>query len=482
MAIKQISIQNARIIDNFYIWEAIQGINNSRSYEDFKISDNYWLYLAYLAASGGGNVTFMGFIDASGNPNYPAADLGDQYQITVKGKIGGAAGLPVEPGDLIEANVDTLAGDQAAVGANWIVTQFGLQQIFEITVNDLAFAVINDLNQTVGNDWNLTVVNDVIGTVGNDFSLTVTNDISFIAGADVDLSMVGIFTVSSTYFDIDNTGKVSISTSLATFGTYAIVISNSTPVNLFSIRNNGLIEAGSAAGALTIGNTSGYVSTISNTFFGSTIAIALSTGSENVAFGNHALANLTTGRYLCAFGEGALQGSNFVTATGSTGLGFDCLLDITTGNYNLAAGYIALSNLTTGTNNTALGAYSLNVLITNTENTAVGYGTGNGCIGDNNIFLGAYAGFYNTIEDNDVFIDSILRANYATQQTDSLIYGKTNIAPATQQLFFNAGRISARYLTLYANNAAAVGGGLVTGDLYMVADAVTGSNIIEIVV
>lgn len=34
---------------------------------------------------------FKGGIDASTNPNYPAADAGWAYKITVAGKIGGAS-------------------------------------------------------------------------------------------------------------------------------------------------------------------------------------------------------------------------------------------------------------------------------------------------------------------------------------------------------------------------------------------------------
>lgn len=67
---------------------------------------------------------FIAGIDCSGNPNYPAADAGHVYKVTVPGKIGGAAGTPVQSGDTLICTVDgSLAGTQAAVGANWIVTQ-----------------------------------------------------------------------------------------------------------------------------------------------------------------------------------------------------------------------------------------------------------------------------------------------------------------------------------------------------------------------
>lgn len=65
---------------------------------------------------------FMGGIDASTNPNYPAADSGHVYRITAAGKLGGAAGVDVQPNDTVYCFVDaTAAGNQAAVGANWVV-------------------------------------------------------------------------------------------------------------------------------------------------------------------------------------------------------------------------------------------------------------------------------------------------------------------------------------------------------------------------
>ena len=67
---------------------------------------------------------FKGVIDASTNPNYPSADRGSTYKISVAGKIGGVSGVAVEAGDTIICITDsTDAGDQATVGANWSVLQ-----------------------------------------------------------------------------------------------------------------------------------------------------------------------------------------------------------------------------------------------------------------------------------------------------------------------------------------------------------------------
>lgn len=72
-------------------------------------------------------LVYKGAIDASANPNYPAADAGHAYKISVAGKIGGASGINVEVGDLILCILDgSASGNQATVGANWDVIQVNL--------------------------------------------------------------------------------------------------------------------------------------------------------------------------------------------------------------------------------------------------------------------------------------------------------------------------------------------------------------------
>lgn len=67
-------------------------------------------------------VVYKGAIDASSNPNYPAADAGWLYKISVGGKIGGASGQTVNAGDMIICTTDgTASGNQATVGSFWNV-------------------------------------------------------------------------------------------------------------------------------------------------------------------------------------------------------------------------------------------------------------------------------------------------------------------------------------------------------------------------
>ncbi len=72
-------------------------------------------------------MVFKGVIDCSTNPNYPAADRGWTYKVSVAGKIGGASGADVEIGDTLMCLTDgTASGNQATVGAQWNIVQANL--------------------------------------------------------------------------------------------------------------------------------------------------------------------------------------------------------------------------------------------------------------------------------------------------------------------------------------------------------------------
>lgn len=93
--------------DTTHVWSS----SKSKSYADSLLGAN-------------DAMVYKGVIDASTNPNYPAANAGDTYKISVAGKIGGASGTNVEVGDMIIATADGLAaGTQAAVGASWTIVQ-----------------------------------------------------------------------------------------------------------------------------------------------------------------------------------------------------------------------------------------------------------------------------------------------------------------------------------------------------------------------
>jgi hypothetical protein len=86
------------------------------------------------------SVVLIGGIDASTNPNYPAAEAGHQYRVTVAGRIGGATGEKVTAGDVIECYVAGPSGTQATVGANWSIVQSNVDQATESTLGLTQFA------------------------------------------------------------------------------------------------------------------------------------------------------------------------------------------------------------------------------------------------------------------------------------------------------------------------------------------------------
>lgn len=90
-----------------------------------KKNTNTWTAMPLKTSAGATDaMVFKGVIDCSANPNYPAADAGDTYRVSVAGKIGGGSGPNVEVGDLLLCLTDsTSAGTHAAVGANWSITQ-----------------------------------------------------------------------------------------------------------------------------------------------------------------------------------------------------------------------------------------------------------------------------------------------------------------------------------------------------------------------
>ena len=96
--------------------------------------------IAYVSDKVTGLWKNKGVIDCSTNPNYPAGQSGDAYTVSVAGKIGGAAGVYVQAGDVIHCLNDKAGGDQATVGNDWNVMQANLVQATEIIAGVLKIA------------------------------------------------------------------------------------------------------------------------------------------------------------------------------------------------------------------------------------------------------------------------------------------------------------------------------------------------------
>lgn len=87
-----------------------------------------------------GSIDLQGDLNASGNPNYPAASKGHAYYISVAGKVGGASGKVVNIGDLLIAKADNAGGTEAAVGTSWFVLESNRSQATETVLGVLKIA------------------------------------------------------------------------------------------------------------------------------------------------------------------------------------------------------------------------------------------------------------------------------------------------------------------------------------------------------
>ena len=126
----------------------------------------------YVAAAFGANdaMIFKGVIDCSANPNYPAADRGATYRVSVAGKIGGASGVNVEASDLLICLTDSTAfGNQATVGSAWTIAQANIDG-----------AVVGPASAT---DGNLAMFNGATGKIIKDGSNTLANPLIFPNGS-----------------------------------------------------------------------------------------------------------------------------------------------------------------------------------------------------------------------------------------------------------------------------------------------------------
>lgn len=299
-----------------------------------------------IKAIGGASIfIFKGSIDASANPDYPAALAGDVYRISAAGKIGGAAGMPVAADDFMFAMIDTAGGSQAAVGAHW----------------DVAEGVLTTIKQG-GNSFGTNVI---IGTVDAfDIELRANNETA--AWVRKNRLTIEVQAGIDMGFGI-NLIRYDRGTNIAIGGN---TISGSIPATQHNIAigTNALSSVLAGAHNIAIGE--------------SALAGAL-TVQQSVAVGFQALINSTAGTNT-AIGNTACQ--SMTTATGNTAIGMDALASVVDTNLNTAVGHQAGIG-STGHSNIYVGVNSFEV----------GPDTGN-----NNIFIGNGIDFPNAFANTIV--------------------------------------------------------------------------------
>jgi hypothetical protein len=148
-------------------------------------------------------LVYKGVVDCSTNPNYPAADKGHVYKVSVAGKIGGASGTTVEAGDMLICNTDsTASGTQATVGSKWDIIQNNI-----------------DLSTLQPKDADLTAI---AGLTGTGFAVRTASDtwanrtitagtgISITNGDGISGNVTVAHTDTSTQATVTNTGRTYI--------------------------------------------------------------------------------------------------------------------------------------------------------------------------------------------------------------------------------------------------------------------------------
>lgn len=153
---------------------------------------------ALIGAANG--MVFKGVIDASANPNYPAANAGDLYRISVAGKIGGASGPNVEVGDLILCLTDsTSAGNHATVGSNWNISQVNIDGAVTGPASSTS-ANLASFNGTTGKviqDAGFSASNGAIGGGSATVLPTTAAVVAYAQPLDSDLTSIAALTTTS---------------------------------------------------------------------------------------------------------------------------------------------------------------------------------------------------------------------------------------------------------------------------------------------
>jgi len=141
-------------------------------------------------------------------PNYPAADAGDTYRVSVAGKIGGNSGPNVEAGDMMVCTTDgTASGDHATVGAYWDIIQMNLDGAVVGPGSSTDHAIMRWHSTTGTSAQDSTVVVGDDGAVslrGTAQQLTsYNNTILSLAGAGTGYARIGLSGTTSHTFNTD---------------------------------------------------------------------------------------------------------------------------------------------------------------------------------------------------------------------------------------------------------------------------------------
>lgn len=197
-------------------------------------------------------------------------------------------------------------------------------------------------------------------------------------------------------------------------------IGTPTPAQKLDVNGDALING------MTVGKGIGNFN--SNTAIGYQVLLNNTTGGSNTAIGYQALLNNSTGGLNEAIGFQALL--NNTTGTLNTGNGYQALYSNTTGNFNTATGSQVLNSNTTGNLNVATGYTALFSNTTGNNNTAYG----------SNVLQTNTTGGYNNGMGTNALLNNITGGyNIAigSSALENNVVGGSNVAIGSGALYYN---------------------------------------------
>jgi hypothetical protein len=328
--------------------------------------------------------------------------------------------------------------------------------LFDSTINGNTVLSFNDITQ-MGNskiripqklgDHTLAMLDDFKtingqSIVGNgNIALATTSDFKTINGQ----SLVG-------------TGDIVISGGGTVNGGLKTLTGDSLTTNLQFISDNTNVSSPLRISTKTITSTgTTNAANTNNTAFGVGALVSNISGIRNTMFGFYAGQAFTTAEYNTGFGNGAL--SFATTGNNNTALGTQTLNTLNGGNANVAVGEVAGYDVTTGNYNIFIGSYAGRKFGTGNYNLVIGSSSSPLLSGSNyNVIIGMVPIANAAVLQNNV----IIADGQGNKRIQIDAVGKTNIL----------GNLNITNTPVYADNSAAITGGLLVGDVYRTAPGV----------
>ena len=201
-----------------------------------------------------------------------------------------------------------------------------------------------------------------------------------------------------------------------------------------------------ATSNVAVGYQAGYSNNSNNTVYNGYQAGYLSTTTNSTAVGFQAHYRNLTGNNSVAIGYQALYGGASADADGCVAVGHEALLNVTTGDFNVALGMGTLRVTSSGANNVAVGYQALNSNTTASQNTAVGHQSlYTNLTGTSNTAVGWQALYNNSTTSNSTamgwraLLNSTAQSNtaFGYQAGSSTTSGTQNVAVGDNALYSN---------------------------------------------